>query len=89
MEKVLTKLYNINERSELKPKYIVKNLIMYMKDCHSKDVLVHIYSQILKYATYGRGYVCVFTQTAMMLVWILVREVSLAIWIILRPPRKE
>lgn len=26
MEKVITKLYNINERSELKPKYIMKNL---------------------------------------------------------------
>lgn len=24
MEKVITKLYNINERSELKPKYIMK-----------------------------------------------------------------
>lgn len=35
MEKVITKLYNINERSELKPKYIMKNLknlIMCMKN---------------------------------------------------------
>lgn len=92
MEKVITKLYNINERSELKPKYIMKNLknlIMCMKNYPSKDVLVHIYSEILKYATNGRGCVYVFIQTALMLVWILVREVSLAIGIILLLPRKE